>query len=231
MTEQTIELIKTFAKDKDLRHVPSIIIGMQEEDGVSAAINYRNSFRLLRNFAAHEPNVLVSQIVSGDNKGNAKIAFIGRSEDVEDRVIVWMVEFAVWMFDMYLITNNMAYLVFWKTLMSVLYPMNVKPSGKQFKFYPVGEENLLAVFLRWQEYMVETRHLQKAISKNDPYIIRVYKTDVKTFWRIAIPDMMLLCNVYASGDIDLKDKANIEWFLKLFQERTGVNGKEERIGS
>lgn len=225
MTSQTKSLIDKFANNKDISLIPSIIIGMQEEDNVSNVIQFKNCFRQLRNISAHEPSVITSQLLDKDNKMCNRVIFIPKDAEVATKVVLSTVQFTAWMFEMYLRTNDKEYLIFWRTLWRILYPKCSQPSGVKFKFYENANytevSNMIRTFLRWQNYMADTRNMQRVVSVRDDYMTDILNCNIKLFWRMAIPDMITVCNVFASGDIDLTDINNIKSFVYFFKVREG----------
>lgn len=225
MTGQTRALIDKFASSGDITLIPSIIIGMQEEDNVSNVIQFKNCFRQIRNLAAHEPAVIISQIMNSDNRMCNRIVFTPTNEEVATKVVVSMVQFTAWMFEMYTRTMNTGYLIFWRALWRRLYGKCAAPSNVKFSFYDgpnyTDTASMVRMFLRWQTYMAETRNVQRVVSTKDDYMTEILNSNIKLFWRMAIVDMMSVCNVFASGDIDLSDIHNIKSFLHLFKVREG----------
>lgn len=229
MTRQTMDWVLRYAKTSDVAFIPAVIQGMQEDDHFSNIIQFKNSFRLLRNLAAHEPETITKQIKSGDNIGNSKIVFIPINNDVKNWVVVDMVQFTAWMLDAYLVTDNIAYLTFWHTLMLDLYPvykarLNANKVNKRvFEFKPNKYSNgLMGLFLNYQEFMFKVFGKPKTIAPQDPYALQIYESNTRVFWRMAYPDMMDVVALLVDGTIEVSDKDNIRGFLTLFKEREGV---------
>ena len=218
MTTQTEDLIKAFSLNKDITLLPSIIIGMQEEDNVCKVLHFKNCFRQLRNLAAHEPYVITSQIMAGTNVNNTRLVF--DSKDNTEVLTVNMEAFTAWMFDMYTITGNIAYLVFWRTLMKILYPSicSENTAGVTFKF---GSDTtrLLSEFAALQDYMVANFGELWVINPKDAYIQKHLKENIKIFWRMAIPNFFTIIKLYLNGCIDVRHKDNINMFLALYSAR------------
>lgn len=220
MTEATKIRIQEFAKNKKLTDIPYILLSMQEEDKVSEIIRYKNCFRALRNIAAHEPEVIVEQILSKENIGNQKLVFVTADESV---IVCDMLQFAVWMMDMFMLTDNMEYLRFLKTLYQVLYTKSIQRfSGtEEFKFKIINETGLITSYADWVNYMYYHFGIIKPIAIRDPYITKLYDTNKKVFWKVAMPDMMNLACFYMSGHVDLLDEINLRYFCMLYTVREG----------
>lgn len=227
MTDQTSSLILTFIKTHDCKLLPSIFIGIQEDDNFSNIVRFKNCFRLVRNLSAHEPNTITSQINAGDNYYNSKITFIPESGEMEKRVVVDIIQFTVWMFDAYLLTNNIAYISFWLHFMQFKYPHLIearkKQKDEQFIFdsnaYPGG---LMGMFLEYQRYSSKYLNRYKTVSPEDPYTLSMYTTNTRVFWRIAFPHLMEVINLFADDHINVRDKRNIMGLIELYREREGV---------
>ena len=218
MTTQTEDLIKKFSMNGDLNFVPGIIIGMQEEDNVGNAVHFKNCFRQLRNLAAHEPATIVSQIKAGTNSNSTKIVLVSQ---IEKNTIGFSIEqFTAWMFDMHVITGNIAYLVFWKSMLKVLYPnvYNESLMNTTFKF---GSDTtkLLSEFGRVSEYLIEQYGELWHINIKDEYVANMFKTNPKVFWRMAIPNMFVIIKLYLNGLIDIRNRDNINMYLAFFTAR------------
>lgn len=225
MTEHTINLVKEFMNTKSFTYVPGIIIGMQEEDNVAGVLHFKNCFRILRNIAAHQPAVLVEQIDKGVNKGNSKIVFKAVNEGEPVTVVLDMVQFTVWMFDMYKHTNESAYLIFWYGLMTALYPSMLsvhKRSKEKFSFDVKKHGGLYKLFVDLQEFEYKEFGTIKALSIEDPYYVSLYKGNPQLFWKIAFPDMVNILKLFVSGVVDWMDMGNIDGFITLYKEREGA---------
>lgn len=226
MTKQTFNVISSFVKSQDIKLIPSILIGMQEEDDISNLIDFRNCFKILRNLAAHEPDTLTSQLLTGNNQGNSKLTFNTDSGLLEHRVVVDMVQFTIWMFDAYRKTKNDAYLRFWKAFIKLLYPEinnRLNRGVQKFLLDPEAyKSGLLGMFLAYQKYCYFTLGKIKTIAPEDPYVCQLYQNNIRVFWRVAVPDMMDIVLLFAEDFIDINDEANISGFIALYKEREGV---------
>lgn len=224
MTEQTKSIIADFGKTLDLKYLPSILIGIQEEDNASEIISFRSCLRMLRNLAAHEPFTITSQIMDEKNKGASKIVFRPKEDTLKTRVVVDMAQFTAWMFELYIVTSSREYLTFWKALMHLKYQSRKSNSVKRaFNFNPEDYKNgLLSMFLSLQEYLWQELGMVKTISAIDPYAIQLYQNNIRVFWRMAVPNMMDIVMLFFDGAIDYTNKGNISGYLKLFKEREGV---------
>jgi len=218
MTEQTKKLIDQFRLRRDLTGVAYIILSMQEEDNVSEVLRYKNCFRLLRNMAAHEPETIAQQLMDETNLGARKIVFTRVSGEV---VVLDMLQFAVWMMDMYLQTSTAEYLIFLKVLYSILYKQAIASFEKTelFQFRIRGEAGLLHAYADWMTYMHKYYGCIKPIAVTDPYVTSLYKENRKVFWKVALPDMMMLACFYMTPNVVLSSKENLEYFTMLCSQR------------
>ena len=171
MTERTKELISTFSKSLDVNLLPSIIIGIQEDDSLSTTIQFKNSVRLLRNLSAHESEVITSQIVLPRNVNSSKLCFIPNDDQIENRVTVDIVQFTAWMFDAAMKFDNAYYLLFWRSFVSLVCP-NIKRRDENFEFTIAGESDLQWL-MRYDAYNAKTVGAPKAIAIEDPYMQRI----------------------------------------------------------
>ena len=123
MRERTSGMIYAFQKKPDVEQVPGILIALNEEEGVSERIQFKNCFRHLRNIAAHEPETLVQGFFSEYNIGCQKIVFHVAGDMT---VVLDMVQLTVWMFDLYLQTRETEYVLFAQGMFRLLYPLALK---------------------------------------------------------------------------------------------------------
>ena len=207
MTETTRNLIDDFQMRQDLRLLPSIIIGMQEEDKVSEIIEFGNCFKKLRNIAAHEPDNLISQVQLFIDTGCQKLLLVTKDNII---ITVDMVQFTAWMMNMYQLVNEFYYIIFLISFIKLLYPKAIKrmensDSISQFIFHQIP----LRGYLCWIKYMYYELGITYPIASADPYIIKIYKEDQKLFWRIAIPDMMQLVIFLVSNRVSLEDRKSV----------------------
>lgn len=216
MTGHTEELVKKFAKYKDITDIPGIINAMQEEDNVGSVIGFKNCFRQLRNIAAHEPATITSQIATGDNSNNTKLVFQSETGAV---IVLDTVQFTAWMFDMYKISHNIAYLVFWKTFMCVLYPKVATEEPSAALDFTGLNSRLVRVYDTWANYMYENYGQLKTVNITDPYVVNLFKENPKVFWRMAIPNMFDFVRCYLNGAVSLRNEENIDTLLALFKVR------------
>ena len=217
MTQETLSIIKNFMMTQDIADIPTCILRMQEEDNVGNVIEFKNCMRQLRNIAAHEPSTITSQLLVGDNTNNVKLVFKPESGNI---VALDTVQFTAWMFSMYLRTENMGYLWFWKGFMKVVYPKIASGHEVRFKFGAITDKvSLLKQYLAWKNYRFEEYGDIKNINIYDPYITQLIKDNPKVFWRVALVDMFSLVRDFLTGKIDYTSRANIQAFLALFVER------------
>lgn len=218
MTAHTEELIKSFSKSLDVNALPGIIVALQEEDNVSNVIDFKNCFRQLRNIAAHEPATIVSQIAVADNVNNTKLVFYAENDNV---VVMDTIQFTAWMFNMYILTKNIAYLAFWKAFMKLVYPaIPVAEAVVQdtLQFSDASSE-MLDNYDKWQTFMFDRYKVMQTINTRDPYITTMFRENRKVFWRMAIPDMFMLVRCYVDGSVSLRRTENIVAFLALYKAR------------
>lgn len=221
MTEQTRGLISSFAQEQDIIKVPEIILRLQEEDNVATVLRYKNCFKAIRNMAAHEPSTLCEQLASKENRGNQRIVLRTKDEKV---VVVDMLAFIVWMFDMYLQTEEAAYLAFVKAVMELLYPNAIKRfSLKQpFLFTKAANGGMLDTYVKWVEFLYEHYGIVKPISIYDPYITNLYRENFKVFWKVAVPDLMSMACFLFTDNVDLTDIRNVNYFIAIRDAREGL---------
>lgn len=227
MTQETKQLISRFTCDMDLDLLPSIITGMQEEDNVSGTTKYKNCFKGLRNIAAHEPSVIISQWKSKYNEGCSRIVFeCSNTEGFKgNRLCVEMVQLTAWMFDMYLISKNKSYIDFWHTLMNILYPsIHEIQVQKRFKFdSTVYKSGLIELFLKFQDYMYDTFGKIRTLNVREAFIAKLYEDNQVLFWKIVIPDMFSLVELFIMGVVDLNEESSYRTFLEFIDAREGAS--------
>ncbi len=159
MTKNTQNLILEFSKTRNVRLLPSIFIGIQEEDNVAEIISFKNCIKLIRNIAAHEPETLVNQIKDVNNTGCSKLVFkpAGSAADVQKRVVLDIVHFTAWLFDAKLKTGDIAYIVLWQSLLDYLYPdmkrQRAAGSRKFLLFEEAHEGKAVHMFVDLQNFM------------------------------------------------------------------------------
>jgi hypothetical protein len=223
MTDRTKRIIDQYRVSRDIHLLPSIVIGLQEEDGVANVVQFKNCFRQIRNLAAHEPDTLVTQLLNTDNRGSAKIVFIPKQDETNNRVVLDTIQFTAWMFDMFLRTREFEYIIFWETTLEILYTK--QKSGELVKS-ALNMENhnndMLKWYLNWQTLMWEKKGVPRIIATKDPYVINMYQTNVRVFWRMALPNLMELVLMMLRGEISTRDIKNIEGFIRIFKEKEGV---------
>lgn len=227
MTGQTGSLITSFVEARSSHLIPSIIIGMQEEDDVSNRIQFKNCFKQLRNIAAHEPSTLTTQLMNESNKGCQTIVFKTTYTNLDKNTLtVDMVQFTAWMLDMYMITRDRNYLMFIKTLIRILYPAAFKKYQEKvqpvFSAEPLGKSKVdswcLSQYLLWQKYMNIHYGDIRPISTIDPFIVNMFQDNKRVFWKMAVPNMMdLVLFIFGSNVNDVK--SNITLYLEIFKAR------------
>ena len=221
MTEQTRKLITKFSLTFDITLVPSIILSLQEEDNVSGTIQFKNCFKQLRNLAAHEPHTIITQLLSKNNKGNTKIVLTSTKLGDVCKLIIDINQFTAWMFDMYVISDEVSYLKFWRTLCLMIYPFINTKSGT-FEFNLDRHGNSANLYLAYSNYLMEKKNVPKVFSVEDSYVADMYGSNRKLFWRITIPDFMQVTSLFISGDVDVYVRSNVLTYLEIFKEREGL---------
>ena len=218
MTKHTEELIKKFTRSLDINTIPSIIVAMQEEDDLSNIISFKNCFRQLRNIAAHEPVTIVSQLCTGDNINNVRLVF---TTETNATVCLDVIQLTGWLFEMSIIKQNIAYLVFWKSLMKVLYPTIPYVTGDAAGslVFKEPERDLMKCYRIWLQFMSQNYYFVKPLNTSDPYICTLLEKNVKLFWRMAVPNMFDFLKCYINGAIDLRNMENIKTFVTLLKVR------------
>lgn len=220
MKDYTIDLIKRFAVSEDISYIPAIIVGMQEEDNVGETVSFKNCFRKLRNIAAHEPATITSQLLTGDNVMNVKIVFVCESvsNGANEKVILDITQFTAWMFEMYLKTRNLYYLMFWWHLMYVLYPYTKnKKVVSSFNFKM--QNSLIHMYQDWSNYRRDNGLEVKYVNLIDPFITKNLAENGKLFWRLSIPSMFPLLEAFITGEVSVKNEDNIRAYIALFKAR------------
>ena len=229
MTENTVKLINEFVRTRAIHLLPSIIIGMQEEDNVSDTVSYKNCFRLLRNLAAHEPGTLTTQIKGVYNAGNQKIVFV--PEELRGDIVVDLAQFTLWMMDMYKKTGEAAYIKFAMTLMQILMPYSIgimretnctldigsKPSSMSDAEWATRE------FLKLQNIWYESYGLPKTVNVKDDYFSELLRSNPKLFWKIAVPNMMWLLLFLFYNTPAKQYKNCVDLSIEIFRVREGLN--------
>lgn len=221
MEERTKGLIVEFQKKPDVEVLLSIFIALHEEEGVSERISFKNCLRHLRNMAAHEPAMFVKGLMDGYNIGSQKIVFNGADGVC---VVLDTVQLLVWMFDMYLKTEEKEYLIFIKAVYHMLYPRALERymNMGRYDFWKEGDEVLLAPYVKWMKFMFEQCGMIRSFGVEDPYALKLMKENPKVFWKTAIPSLMELACFYMSGCVRLLNKANLRYFVQLYVAREGV---------
>lgn len=221
MEERTRKLIAEFRKEQDTETLLSIFIALHEEEGVSERVGFKNCLRHLRNMAAHEPAMFVKGFSNKYNAGSQKIVFTGADGTC---VVLDVVQLLVWMFDMYLKTEEKEYLIFIKAV----YQMRYKKALERFAgvtgydFWMEGDEALLSPYVIWMQSMYTQCGMVRSFGVEDPYAAKLLKENPKVFWKTAIPSMMELACFYMSGGVRLLNKANLKYFIQLYVAREGV---------
>lgn len=224
MTEHTRSLITNFADSHDITLLPSIIIGMQEEDDVANTVQFKNCFRHLRNVAAHEPNIIVSQIKSGTNVGCQKIMLLPPEGSNFQGVGLDFVQLSACLLDMYRVTRDTAYVTFMKALVDTLYQVaSLRYCKQEYKFIfqriGMGDAWLLNNYIKYCNFMYENFNEIKPISISDPFVAGVYKGNKKVFWKLAIPNMMNFLLFICSDCVDTYKMDTVEFFTEVYKYR------------
>lgn len=213
-------MICAFQKKPDVERIPGILIALNEEEGVSEKIQFKNCFRHLRNIAAHEPETLVQGFFSKYNIGCQKIVFHVTGDSV---VVLDMVQLTVWMFDMYLQTSEIEYILYVQGMFRLLYaPVlgRYAPLGR-YSFVEEGDARLIAPYVDWLTWMYQKCGMVRTFGVDDPYVSKLLKENPKVFWRMAIPSLMDLASFYLAGCVDLEKKSDIQYFKNLYVAREG----------
>lgn len=215
MTEATRNLIKKFAATRDTSLVPQIFIGINEEDDLGNKLKYKSCLKLLRNISAHEPATFISQVHAGNNTNNFKLVFITLRGD---KVVLDLAHFTAWMFDAYRVSDNIAYLVFWKAFMLMMFP--AWEARNEYTFMFKANVNPLINYMLWMDEAVKYGSV-KLINPDDDYINNLYGDNSKLFWRYAIPDMSCFVRLFVNGTFDIREKVNTLTYLEFFEIREG----------
>lgn len=224
MTQETRQLVLDYCKAPAISKLPQIIIATQADDDVANTVDFWNSYRLLRNLAAHEPDTIVSQINSVDNNGCVTRVFKSKSIDAGKSVVFTIDNFTACMFNMYLVTHEVAYLAMWKTTIHLLYSDSIKRRDvkrEKFHFSEAYHGTMIRLLISFNEYLWRTYRKPKAINMEDNYVTCIYDSNKKLFWKLAIPEIMDVIFMFADDTIDIRDEKNIRTFIKLYKEREG----------
>lgn len=220
MKGYTIDLIKKFAESEDINYIPAIIVGMQEEDNVGETVSFKNCFRKLRNIAAHEPATITSQLLTGDNLMNVKIVFVCESvnNEVGERVVLDVTQFTAWMFEMYLITRDFYYLMFWLHFMYIMFPYIRKKRGTTTYNFKM-QDSLIRTFQGWCNYRRDNDREVKYVNVMDPFTVRNVTENPKLFWRLSIPSMFPILEAFLTGEVSIREEDNLRAYIALLKAR------------
>ena len=218
MTSRTKELILDFHKTRNVNLVPSIIIGLQEDDSVSTTVQFKNSFRLLRNVAAHEPETITEQLLMKRNLNHSRAVFLLR-EGGGAKLTLDLTQLAAWLFDMRLKTGDAHYIVFCKTLIQVMCPCIIV--GLSTNKLILSSDDLVESHIEFEKYSLAYLRRPSFLNMDDDYTATQFASNRKLFWRIAYPSMMEVISIVLNYT-DLTDSKTIKFYVNLFKEREGV---------
>lgn len=226
MTDVTKGLIVKFMEDKDVSRVPGIILGMQEEDNVADVLPYKNCFRYLRNICAHEPAVIVNQVLSECNRNSAKLVFHPADDSEENRLVLDLRQFSAWMIKMYFLTGTFGYLCFWLALMKAVCPsLRAVRDIPTLDFSIGADEDTRSLFFRYQAYMHQYFGKVRKVHPEDVYITKLYAINRQAYLRMTFTDLMDVVELFVTGAVVPTDEGNLRGFLRLFEERDVMNEK------
>jgi len=217
MTSRTKELILDFHKTRNINLVPSIIIGLQEDDSVSTTVQFKNSFRLLRNLAAHEPETITEQLLLDRNLNHAKAVFLLRESD-DAKLTLDLAQLAAWLFDMRLKTGDAHYIVFCRTLIQVMCPCIVRYSPNKLV---LSSDDLVESHAEFEDYLKTRLNRPSLSNMYDDYTATQFASNRRLFWRMTYPSMMEVISTILNY-VDLTDEKTIQFYVNLFKEREGV---------
>ncbi len=221
MKDRTKSLIVSYREKLDVETLLSIFIALHEEENVSERVGFKNCLRHMRNIAAHEPDMFVREFQGGYNAGSQKIVFHNADGSA---VVLDTVQLLVWMFDMFLKTDEKEYLIFVKAVYKVLYHKSMERfSGiKGYDFWKESDKVLIRPYVKWLSTMFECCGMIRAFGVEDPYAVKLLNENPKVFWKTAVPSFMDLACFYMSGSVRLLNKANLHYFMQLYIAREGI---------
>lgn len=218
MTERTKKLILDFYKKGDVNVLPSIFIGIHEEDNISNEIPFKNCLRVLRNISAHDPVVITGQLLEERNLNSSKVTFIQKSGiDSMDFITLDLAQFFTWMVAASKVTGCIEYLVLAKALVQIACPC-IKRGSHTFTTVRARGETVLDVYKKMVVHITKVLSLPRPVSFDDAYLKRLYIENQRLFWKICVPDMMNIVSVYVN-DINLANTWEIDFYLELARGR------------
>lgn len=230
MQDRTKKLIEKFCNNPSFDDIPSIIIGLQEEDRVCERLECPNCFKWLRNICAHEPATVVNQLQSKDNQNCATLAFKYSkcsTFDPESKqgFTMQLYQFTAWMFYMYKITKQTEYVMFWLKFCNLVCPdLRYSDKNESIKLNIQNYDDYRKWFSDFESKLVKYSKRVRYYNKNDYYLNKIYVSDKRLFLKMVIPDMMLVVSLFINGTISPFDEDNIDGYLTLFREREANNG-------
>lgn len=230
MQDRTKKLIEKFFDNPTFDDIPSIIIGLQEEDRVCESLETPNCFKWLRNICAHAPATVVTQLQDASNHNCATVAFKYNkcsTFDPESKqgFTMQLYQFTAWMFYMYKLTKQAEYIMFWLKFCSLICPTLVYSSkNESIKLDIQKYDDYRKWFNNFESQLVKLNKKIRYYNKNDYYLNKIYASDKRLFLKMVIPDMMMIVSLFIDGTISPFDEDNIDGYLKLFREREVNNG-------
>ncbi len=217
MTGQTIDLIFKFSLHREPELLPGIIIGMQEEDGVSTIAPFGGCFRVLRNICAHEPATLVNYVRNSSNLNYTTHTIKTSMEDCYLR----MYQFLTTMFYMYVRTKNVSYILFAREFTHLLLPARfvadrVFVMPNTIACSP-GDEHRVFLSLQQEACVRVGRPMEYNVLDSQQESIR--RANRRLFWKLVIPDVtdFLLSGISSDGSV--YDKSIYRYIVNVVLQR------------
>lgn len=218
MTSETRNLIKN-CDFNQVNDVMQIIIALQEEDDVSSKMPFKNGFKILRNLCAHTPSVVMSTMTRQKGSGIDRIVY--DKPDAEDMSIS-NIEIVICLLKMYELTRDEAYKLFAFKYMKVFY--SSVPTCRVYAFPEIDRNNYLRTFFNIQTESWRVFGLPKTVATDDSWLAGVYRNNEKLFWRIAVPNMVLLLLSYLDNvesklrDGHFTDDGYAEFICRVYEK-------------
>lgn len=215
MEQELVERIRRFETSQEVTELPSILVGLQESEGVSERIRYENQMMWLRDMAVCEPTSLIKQLETEKDNGSKHIIL----QTYKGMLVLNMIDFMIWMIDMFMQTDEEEYLILLKGMYRFLYKRGVDKLQEvhaPLQFKSDETTPLLLRYYAYVEYMYKNYGLIRKYPTSNAYYKTLYKISPGRFFKEAIPDMMPLALVYMTDNVNLRLRDNLEFFTELY---------------
>ena len=228
MKNGTRELIENFQQTKNITLITSILLAFQEEDSLAETITHKNNFKYLRNLCAHTPATITSQILNVNNRGQSRLTFACERDGETSIYTLDIIQLSVWLFEMYMLTDQIHYIKFWHTLMNILYPdtSSLTKCNQTFLFKPNLYRSTRNLQSDWQDFLYNNFKIVKTMNIMDPYYQSLYESNRKVYMKVAFPDLMYVLKIFAACVVNPCDKENLKGFITIYDEREGLNDEK-----